>query len=128
MIEPALDVLLSPTLWLCVGLGMACGLLFHIWRGGGWRWLLADFLAGVVGFAVGQVAGTLLRVDRTDDRAGSDLAGHPRRGGVSPGHSTHRAGRDGAQSAGYCPEAARLSVREATQFPSCRIVCFVLHC
>ena len=35
MIEPALDVLLSPTLWLCVGLGMACGLLFHIWRGEG---------------------------------------------------------------------------------------------
>ena len=33
MIEPALDVLLSPTLWLSVGLGMACGLLFHIWRG-----------------------------------------------------------------------------------------------
>ena len=64
MIEPALDVLLSPTLWLSLVLGMACGLLFHIWRGGGWRWLLADFLAGVVGFAVGQVAGTLLRVDR----------------------------------------------------------------
>ena len=64
MIEPALDLLLSPKLWLSVGLGMACGLLFHIWRGGGWRWLLADFLAGVVGFAVGQVAGTLVRVDR----------------------------------------------------------------
>jgi hypothetical protein len=64
MIEPALDVLLSPTLWLSLGLGMACGLLFHVWRGGGWRWLLADFLAGVVGFAVGQVVGTLLRVDR----------------------------------------------------------------
>ena len=64
MIEPALDVLLSPTLWLSVGLGLACGLLFHIWRGGGWRWLLADFVAGVVGFAVGQVAGTLLRVDQ----------------------------------------------------------------
>jgi len=64
VIEPALDVLLSPALWLSMGLGMACGLLFHIWRGGGWRWLLADFLAGVVGFAVGQVAGTLLRVDR----------------------------------------------------------------
>jgi uncharacterized membrane protein YjjP (DUF1212 family) len=63
VIEPALDVLLSPALWLSVGLGMACGLLFHIWRGGGWRWLLADFLAGVVGFALGQVAGTLLRVD-----------------------------------------------------------------
>ena len=64
MIEPALDVLFSPALWLSVGLGMACGLLFHIWRGGGWRWLLRDFVAGVVGFAVGQVAGTLLRVDR----------------------------------------------------------------
>jgi uncharacterized membrane protein YjjP (DUF1212 family) len=64
MIESALDVLLSPTLWLSVGLGMACGLLFHIWRGGGWRWLLADFLVGVVGFAAGQIAGTLLRVDR----------------------------------------------------------------
>jgi hypothetical protein len=25
---------------------------------------LADFLAGVVGFAAGQIAGTLLRVDR----------------------------------------------------------------
>ena len=64
MIEPALDVLLSPALWLSVGLGTACGLLFHIWRGGGWRWLLADLLTGVVGFAVGHVAGTLLRVDR----------------------------------------------------------------
>ncbi|MCU0502212.1 MAG: hypothetical protein MUC51_10685 [Anaerolineae bacterium] len=64
MIEPALDVLLSPTLWLCAGLGLACGLLFHIWRGGGWRWLLVDFLAGVVGFGVGQTAGTLLRIDR----------------------------------------------------------------
>jgi uncharacterized membrane protein YjjP (DUF1212 family) len=64
MIEPVLDVLLWPALWLSVGLGLACGLLFYIWRGGGWRWLLADFLAGVVGFAVGQVAGMLLRVDR----------------------------------------------------------------
>jgi len=63
MIEPALDVLLSPALWLSVGLGTACGLLFHIWRGGGWRWLLADCVAGVVGFAVGQVAGTLMRID-----------------------------------------------------------------
>jgi uncharacterized membrane protein YjjP (DUF1212 family) len=64
VIEAALDVLLSPALWLSVGLGLACGLLFHIWRGGGWRWLLADLLAGVVGFAVGQVVGTLLNLDR----------------------------------------------------------------
>jgi hypothetical protein len=64
VIEPVFDVVLSPALWLSVGLGMACGLLFHIWRGGGWRWLLADFLAGVAGFAVGQVAGILLHIDR----------------------------------------------------------------
>jgi uncharacterized membrane protein YeaQ/YmgE (transglycosylase-associated protein family) len=63
MIEPLLDVLLSPALWLSLALGGACGLLFHIWRRGGWRWLLGDLLVGMLGFAAGQMIAGLLQFD-----------------------------------------------------------------
>lgn len=35
------------------------GAAFHLWQGGGARWLLLYLLAGWVGFAAGQVAGQL---------------------------------------------------------------------
>jgi hypothetical protein len=57
-----LDVALSPALWLSVSLAAASSLLFYLWRGGGLRKLGLDLLAGLAGFAVGQAAGSLLRL------------------------------------------------------------------
>ena len=57
-----LDVALSPTLWLSAFLAVALSLLFHLWRGGGRRQLGRDLLAGLAGFAVGQVLGMRLRL------------------------------------------------------------------
>ncbi len=53
--ETLLNLALLPALWLSVGLGLACGVLFHLWRRGGWRRLRRDLLAGVIGFAVGHL-------------------------------------------------------------------------
>ncbi len=60
--DTLLDVALSPALWLSVVLALAVSLLFHLWRGGGWRQLARDLLAGLIGFAVGQALGMGLRL------------------------------------------------------------------
>lgn len=36
------------------------GAAFHLWQGGGARWLLLYLLAGWVGFAAGQIVGGLV--------------------------------------------------------------------
>jgi hypothetical protein len=58
-LDTGLDVLLSPGLWLSVLLVLIYVLLFSVWRWGGWRQLRRDMLAGLLGFAVGQLIGTL---------------------------------------------------------------------
>jgi hypothetical protein len=57
--DTGLDVLLSPGLWLSVLLVLIYSLLLSAWRWGGWRQLGRDVLAGLLGFAVGQLIGTL---------------------------------------------------------------------
>jgi hypothetical protein len=57
-----LDVALSPALWLSAFLAIAASLLFYLWRGGGRRQLGRDVLAGLAGFAAGQVLGMALRL------------------------------------------------------------------
>ncbi len=59
-LDLALDVILSPALWLSVLLGAIYGALFALWRGGGWLQAVRDVVAGVVGFGVGQLLATLL--------------------------------------------------------------------
>jgi hypothetical protein len=58
----ALDVVLSPGLWLSVLFALIYALLFSVWRWAGWRQLGRDVLAGVLGFAAGQLVGTLVGV------------------------------------------------------------------
>ena len=60
-LDLVLDIALSPALWLSVGLALVYSVLFYGWLGGGWRQLARDLVAGLVGFGVGQVIGTLLR-------------------------------------------------------------------
>jgi hypothetical protein len=60
LLDMVLDVALSPVLWLCVLLGLVYGMLFTLWRGGGWRWLARDILVGVAGFGAGQLAASVL--------------------------------------------------------------------
>ncbi len=55
-----LDVVLAPALWLAVLLAVIYSTLFALWRGGGWRGWGRDILAGLIGFGVGQMAGTWL--------------------------------------------------------------------
>jgi uncharacterized membrane protein YjjP (DUF1212 family) len=57
LIETLLDLLLAPALWLSLGLGLAAGVLFHLWRRGGWRRFWRDLLAGALGFILGQLLG-----------------------------------------------------------------------
>ncbi len=57
-----LDFALSPTLWLCVVFGVIYGALFTLWRGGGWRQLARDAGVGVIGFVVGQLIASVLRL------------------------------------------------------------------
>ncbi len=59
-LEKMLDVALAPGLWLSVLLALIYGLLFSAWRWGGWRQLARDMLAALLGFAAGQLAGTLM--------------------------------------------------------------------
>jgi len=61
--DQLLNLVFSPALWLSVFLGLAAAVLFYAWRGGGWRHLLADVAAGLAGFAAGQAAALLLRLD-----------------------------------------------------------------
>jgi len=39
---------------------MAAGVLFHLWRRGGWRRFWGDLLAGALGFLAGQLTGDWL--------------------------------------------------------------------
>lgn len=59
----ALDVALSPGLWLSILLAVIYSLLFSAWRWAGWGQLGRDVLAGLLGFAVGQLIGTLAGFD-----------------------------------------------------------------
>jgi hypothetical protein len=61
--DAGLDVLLSPGLWLSVLLVLIYSLLFSAWRWGGWGQLGRDVLAGLIGFATGQLIGTLVGFD-----------------------------------------------------------------
>lgn len=49
----------APGLVLGVTLASVYALLFHLWKGRGWRELLLMWLAAVVGFASGQFVGQL---------------------------------------------------------------------
>jgi hypothetical protein len=60
-LEKLLDIVLSPGLWLSALLALVYSVLFSAWRWVGWRQLGRDVLAGLVGFAAGQLAGSLLR-------------------------------------------------------------------
>ncbi len=62
LLDRVLDIALSPALWLCVVLGLVYGLLFTLWRGGGFRQLWRDLLAGVLGFGFGQLLASFLRL------------------------------------------------------------------
>ena len=62
-VEAALDVLLSPGLWLSVVLALIYSLLFSAWRWSGWRQLGRDIVAGLLGFAAGQLIGTATGFD-----------------------------------------------------------------
>jgi hypothetical protein len=59
-LEMALDIVLSPGLWLSVLLALIYSLLFSAWRWGGWGQLARDVLAGLLGFAAGQLIGKLV--------------------------------------------------------------------
>jgi len=59
-LEKLLDVVLSPGLWLSVLLALVYSALFSAWLWSGWRQLGRDVPAGLVGFAAGQLFGTVL--------------------------------------------------------------------
>ncbi len=61
--DALLDLVLSPALWLGVTIAAACSVVFYGWRGGGLRQLGRDLVAGLVGFGLGQLAGTWLGFD-----------------------------------------------------------------
>ena len=62
-LDLALDVVFSPGLWLSVLLAVIYSLLFSTWRWAGWGQLGRDVLAGLLGFAAGQLIGTLVGFD-----------------------------------------------------------------
>ena len=62
-IDGVMDVILSPALWLSVVVAVVLSVLFYGWRGGGVRQLGRDVVAGVLGFGIGQLAGTYLELD-----------------------------------------------------------------
>jgi hypothetical protein len=62
-VDLALDVVFSPGLWLSVLLAVIYSLLFSTWRWAGWGQLGRDVLAGLLGFAAGQLTGTLVGFD-----------------------------------------------------------------
>jgi hypothetical protein len=55
-----LDIVFSPALWLSIVLTLVYGMAFYLWRGGPIRQLGRDLVAGLVGFVLGQLAGTIL--------------------------------------------------------------------
>jgi hypothetical protein len=60
LIDGALDLLLSPALWLSVVVAILVSLAFTAWRGGDLRQLGRDLVAGLIGFGAGQLLGSLL--------------------------------------------------------------------
>ncbi len=62
LLDLALDVVLSPALWMCVLFGAVYAVLFTLWRGGKVGQFLRDLTVGVLGFGLGQVLATLVRV------------------------------------------------------------------
>lgn len=63
LIEGVTDVILSPALWLSVVVAVVCSVLFYGWRGGGARQFGRDVVAGLLGFGIGQLAGTYLELN-----------------------------------------------------------------
>jgi uncharacterized membrane protein YjjP (DUF1212 family) len=63
LIDGVMDVVLSPALWLSVAVAVACSVLFYGLRGGGVRQLGRDVVVSLLGFAIGQLAGTYLQLD-----------------------------------------------------------------
>ncbi len=61
--DALLDLLLAPDLWLGVVLAVVYSAIFYGWRGGSFRQLRWDLLAGTLGFAFGQAAGIFLRLN-----------------------------------------------------------------
>jgi hypothetical protein len=59
-LDLALDIALSPALWLSALFGLVYSVLFTLWRGGGLRQGLRDLVTGVAGFAAGQLIASLL--------------------------------------------------------------------
>ena len=62
LLDQVLDIVLSPALWLCILFGVVYALLFTLWRGGGFRQLLRDLVAGVCGFGAGQMLAGFLHL------------------------------------------------------------------
>ena len=62
LLDLVLDIALSPALWMCVLFGLIFAVLFALWRGGGFGQALRDLAAGVLGFGLGQIVATLLRL------------------------------------------------------------------
>lgn len=58
--DGALDLLLSPALWLSIVVATLVSLAFTAWRGGGVRQAGLDLIAGLIGFAAGQLLGSFL--------------------------------------------------------------------
>jgi hypothetical protein len=54
---------MSPFILLSFLLGAVYGVLFHLWRGKNMRDLVIYFLAGVMGFFLGQGLGNLMEFD-----------------------------------------------------------------
>lgn len=53
--------LIAPSLLLSILMSVGYGALFHLWRGRTFRDLILFIIVAVVGFGVGQLAGTLIR-------------------------------------------------------------------
>jgi len=63
LLDMAIDVIFSPSLWLGIATALVCSVLFAIWRGGGLRQWSQDAVAGLAGFALGQYGGSWLQLD-----------------------------------------------------------------
>lgn len=51
---------MSPTLLLIAILAAATGLIYHLWRGGGFARLILSIIAAGIGMAIGQVVSQFL--------------------------------------------------------------------
>jgi hypothetical protein len=50
---------MSPTILLLAILAVATGLIYHLWRGGGFARLILSIVAAGIGIAIGQVVSQL---------------------------------------------------------------------